>query len=342
MSHDPTSTVCNAAGTACTRTQYPNNTIPLSKQSKTAQYLQHFLPQHYTLPTATGNNFVGGYPYGLNNWMTTDRFRLDHQFEKHHCPYLCKGTTGNRRRPRGANHGWKKRNPLRSLQLWPGVCSEDHGLDVAGDLRYLASLRQPVQLRFCAIQRRSYLQPESRRRFRCNGSSTSGLPPGQASDAFPLPRSPGNGSLPTGWAGKRCQWFSLQMPISPRTTSVDGIKQTFDHSAGVQDWWLQYNYTINSTGTSPLTLATSSTETQGFLCKTGATGSCSLANSTTNLDTKTGYSYASSPGRSHRQRDPDRQSRHRLYRRTLPPHLALYSGRLEGHPQAHPEPRSAL
>ena len=64
-------------------------------------------------------------------------------------------------------------------------------------------------------------------------------------------------------------------------------------TVGAQIKWLEYNYTINSTGTSPVTLATSSTETQGFLCKTGATGTCSLANSTTNLDTKTGYSYAS-------------------------------------------------
>ena len=72
--YDPTSTVCNAAGTACTRTQYKNNTIPLSQQSKVAQYLQHFLPQHYTLPTAIGNNFVGGYPYGLNQ-LDDDRPR---------------------------------------------------------------------------------------------------------------------------------------------------------------------------------------------------------------------------------------------------------------------------
>ena len=42
-----------------------------------------------------------------------------------------------------------------------------------------------------------------------------------------------------------------------------------------------------------MTLNASSTETQGFLCKTGATGTCTLANSTTHLDTKTGYSYAS-------------------------------------------------
>ena len=69
--YDPTSTVCNAS--ACVRTAYTNNTIPLSKQSKVAQYMQHFLPQHVTLPTTTGNNFIGGYPYGLNNWMTTER-----------------------------------------------------------------------------------------------------------------------------------------------------------------------------------------------------------------------------------------------------------------------------
>ena len=51
--YDPTSTVCNSAGTSCTRTQYTNNTIPLAQQSKIARQMQSFFPAS-ALPTTIG------------------------------------------------------------------------------------------------------------------------------------------------------------------------------------------------------------------------------------------------------------------------------------------------
>ena len=113
--YDPTSTVCNAAGTACTRSQYAGNAIPVGKQSKVGQYLQHFLPQHYTLPTATGNNFVGGYPYGLNNWMTTDRADWVINSKNSIAVTFAKGRQVTAGGPRISNHGRQKRHTLRAI-----------------------------------------------------------------------------------------------------------------------------------------------------------------------------------------------------------------------------------
>jgi hypothetical protein len=286
--YDPTSTVCNAAGTACTRTQYPGNAIPLSQRSKVAQYLQHFLPQHYTLPTATGNNFVGGYPFGLNNWMTTDRADWIINSKNTLALTFAKGRQVTAGGPASQTTAGRNVTPFAPYNYGQEFAPKTTVWTLQET--YVISPRFVNQFNygFARYNGPTY-NPNQGGDFAATAAGISGLPAGQASDAFPITNFTGNGSLPTSWAG----------------SIANGSIALGKHSitVGAQVKWLEYNYTINGTGTSPLTLNASSTETQGFLCKpvtnssgvvtTPATGTCSLANSTTNLDTKTGYSYAS-------------------------------------------------
>jgi hypothetical protein len=288
--YDPTSTVCNATGTACTRTQYPNNTIPVLKQSKSAQYLQHFLPLHYTLPTATGNNFVGGYPYGLNNWMTTDRVDWVINSKNTLGVTFAKGRQVTAGGPASQTTAGRNVTPFAPYNYGQEFAPKTTVWTLQET--YVISPRFVNQFNygFARYNGPTY-NPNQGGDFAATAAGITGLPPGQASDAFPITNFAGNGSLPTSWAGSVANGSIANAYIASDNFQMALGRHSI--TVGAQVKWLEYNYTINGTGTSPLTLSASSTETQGFLCKTGATGSCTLANSTTNLDTKTGYSYAS-------------------------------------------------
>jgi hypothetical protein len=288
--YDPTSTVCNAAGTACTRTQYPGNTIPLSQRSKVAQYLQHFLPQHYTLPTTTGNNFVGGYPFGLNNWMTTDRADWIINSKNTLALTFAKGRQVTAGGPASQTTAGRNVTPFAPYNYGQEFAPKTTVWTLQET--YVLSPRFVNQFNygFARYNGPTY-NPNQGGDFAATAAGIAGLPAGQASDSFPITNFAGNGSLPTSWAGSVANGSIANAYIASDNFQMALGKHSI--TVGAQVKWLEYNYTINGTGTSPLTLNTSSTETQGFLCKTGATGSCSLANSTTNLDTKTGYSYAS-------------------------------------------------
>jgi hypothetical protein len=297
--YDPTSTVCNSTGTSCTRTQYPGNTIPLSQRSKVAQYLQHFLPLHYTLPTATGNNFVGGYPFGLNNWMTTDRVDWVINSKNTLALTFAKGRQVTAGGPAAQTTAGRNVTPFAPYNYGQEFAPKTTVWTLQET--YVISPRFVNQFNygFARYNGPTY-NPNQGGDFAATAAGITGLPSGQASNAFPITNFAGNGSLPTSWAGSVANGSIANAYIASDNFQMALGKHSI--TVGAQVKWLEYNYTINGTGTSPLTLSASSTETQGFLCKsvttggvttTPPTGSCTLANSTTNLDTKTGYSYAS-------------------------------------------------
>jgi hypothetical protein len=294
--YDPTSTVCNAAGTSCTRKQYTNNTIPLAQQSKVAQYLQHFLPQHYTLPTATGNNFVGGYPFGLNNWMTTDRMDWVINPKNTIAITFAKGRQVTAGGPASQTTAGRNVTPFAPYNYGQEFAPKTTVWTVQET--YVISPRFVNQFNygFARYNGPTY-NPNQGGDFAATAAGISGLPSGQASEAFPLVTFAGNGSLPTNWAGSVANGSIANAYIASDNFQMALGRHSI--TVGAQIKWLEYNYTINGTGTSPLTLAASSSETQGFLCKpradgtVPATGTCALADTTTNLDTKTGFAYAS-------------------------------------------------
>jgi hypothetical protein len=293
--YDPTSTVCNAAGTACTRTKYAGNTVPLAQQSKSAQYLQHFLPEHYTLPTTTGNNFVGGYPYGLDNWTTTDRMDWVINSKNSISVTFGKGRQVTAGGPAVQTTAGRNVIPFAPYNYGQEYAPKTTVWTVQETYAISPHLVNQFNYGFARYNGPTY-NPNSGGEFAASAAGIGGLPSGQASDAFPLTNFAGNGSVPTSWAGSVANSAIANAYIA--TDNFQWILGKHAITLGAQIAWLQYNYAINSTGTSPLTLNASSTETQGFLCKavggvTPPTGSCTLANSTQNLDTKTGFAYAS-------------------------------------------------
>jgi hypothetical protein len=293
--YDPTSTVCNAAGTACTRTPYSNSTIPLMQQSAVAQYLQHFLPMNTTLPTTTGNNFVGGYKYGLVNWMTTDR--IDWVASSKHTLSVTfgKGRQATQGGPAVQTTAGRNVTPFAPYNYGQVYAPKTTVWVLQDSYSFTPNIVNQFNYGFARYNGPTY-NPNSGGDFAATAAGISGLPAGQASDAFPLVTFAGNGSVPTGWAGSVANTAISNAYIA--TDNLQWILGKHSVTVGAQIAWLQYQYTINQTGTSPLTIAATAAETEGFLCKTvngvtPPTGSCSLANSTTNLDTSGGFAYAS-------------------------------------------------
>ena len=240
--YDPTSTVCNAAGTACTRTQYPGNTIPLSKQSKAAQYLQHFLPQHYTLPTATGNNFVGGYPYGLNNWMTTDRMDWVINSKNTIALTFAKGRQVTAGGPAVQTTAGRNVTPFAPYNYGQEFAPKTTVWTLQET--YVLSPRFVNQFNygFARYNGPTY-NPNQGGAFAASAAGITGLPPGQASDAFPITNFAGNGSLPTSWAGSVANGSIANAYIASDNFQMSLGKHAI--TVGAQIKWLEYNYTIN-------------------------------------------------------------------------------------------------
>jgi Carboxypeptidase regulatory-like domain len=290
--YDPTSTVCNGAGTSCTRTQYTNNTIPLSQQSKVAQYMQHFLPAHYTLPTTIGNNFIGGYPYGLNNWMTTDRVDWVINSKNTLAITFAKGRQVTAGGPASQTTAGRNVTPFAPYNFGQEFAPKTTVWTLQDTHVFSPRFVNQFNYGFARYNGPTY-NPNQGGDFAATAAGITGLPVGQASNAFPITNFAGNGSLPTSWAGSVANGSIANAYIVSDNFQMALGKHSI--TVGAQIKWLEYNYMVNGTGTSPLTLNTSSSETQGFLCKDGgAAGTCTASNpTTTNLDTKTGFSYAS-------------------------------------------------
>jgi len=291
--YDPTSTICNAS--ACVRTSYTNNTIPLSKQSKVAQYMQHFLTQHITLPTTTGNNFIGGYPYGLNNWMTTERVDWVINSKNALSLTFAKGRQVTAGGPASQTTPGRNVTPWAPYNFGQEFAPKTTVWTLQETYTISPHLVNQFNWGFGRYNGPSY-NPNRGGAFAATAAGITGLPPGQASDSFPITNFSGNGANPTGWAGSTANGTIGNSYIA--TDNFQWVLGNHSITVGTQVAWMEYNYTIVATGTSPLTIANTSAETQGFLCKpvggvTPPTGSCTLANSTSNLDTTGGFSYAS-------------------------------------------------
>jgi hypothetical protein len=288
--YDPTSTVCDPTGTHCLRNKYTNATV--ANINPISQYLQHFLTQLYTLPTAPGNNFVGGYRYGLVNWTVTSRFdwvitpknSLSLVFGKGRQatvggPAVQSASTGRNVTPYAPYNYGQEYAPLTTV--W--VLTDTH--------TFTSHLLNQLVYGFGRYTGPSF-NPNAGGSFGATAAGITGLPPGQASNGFPPVTFSGNGSVPTNWAGALAN-----TNVANHYDLIDNVQwQKGKHSLtfGGQLGWIQYQNTFATGGTTPLTLAATSAQTQGFICANGApTGTCSLANSTTTLDTSTGLPYAS-------------------------------------------------
>jgi hypothetical protein len=285
--YDPRSTTCNAAGTTCTRKQYVSdatnvgipvgtpNVIPKGEQDPVALAMQSFLQSYYTLPTVVGNNFIGGYKFGLYNWMTTNR--ADWIINKSNTLSL---TFGKGRQasvgPAAQTTAGRNVTPLAPYNYGQVYAPKTTVWTLQETYIISPKLVNQFNYGFGRYNGPTF-NPNSGGPFAATALGITGLPPGQAQNAFPITTFSGT-NAPTGFAGT-----SANTAISNAYVMTDNLQWTLGKHAitiGAQYSWLEYQYLINATGTSPLTIANAPTETENF--KSGTT-----------LDSTTGFSYAS-------------------------------------------------
>jgi hypothetical protein len=285
--YDPRSTACNTAGTTCTRKQFVSdatntgipvgtpNVIPKGSQDPVALAMQSFLIKDYTLPTVIGNNFVGGYKFGLYNWMTTSR--ADWVINQKHTLSL---TFGKGRQasvgPAAQTTAGRNVTPLAPYNYGQVYAPKTTVWTLQETYLISSNLVNQFNYGFGRYNGPTF-NPNSGGAFAASALGISGLPTGQASNAFPITTFSGT-NAPTGWAGT-----SANTAISNAYVMTDNLQWTLGKHAitlGAQYSWLEYQYLINATGTSPLTIANAQTETENF-------------KSATTLDSTTGFSYAS-------------------------------------------------
>jgi len=281
--YDPRSTVCNAGATICTRSQFgpsdpvaPSsaaNVIPASLLSTAAKNIQSFIPAN-TNANLT-NNYLAGYKWGLSNWSTTHR--LDYNIGSKNVLSLIvaqgrqastvpvgQSTTGRNLGPIPINFGQAYAPKTTVIVLQDAYTITPHIVNQFnyGFARYNSTT-------FNTDRGSAY------------GASTlgiSGLPAGQAQDAFPAVTFSGT-DAPTTLANEPGSKLVANAYIA--VDNVQWIVRNHLITIGGQIDWLQYENTPYSTGTSPLTLANAVTETSNF-----------NANASTTITT-TGLAYAS-------------------------------------------------
>lgn len=282
--YDPTSTVCTSAN-VCTRKQFMGvqngvatpNVIPSNMFSAAAQYMQKFLPT----PTndAVTNNYLTGPVTGRSNWSTANR--IDWHISPSH---TVSGVIAfGRQSTTGAGGGISGALSTSQNQAAPPFISYQQffvktKVFIFED-DYVISPHVVNQFKYAFGRYDSTgLNQDISSVWAASAAGITGLPAGQASSSFPTVSFSGNSQNMNRWAG-----YSGNRNVANGYVAIDNVQwQVGKHTLtlGGQIAWMQYNFTNNSTGTNPLQLTFSSSETAKF--KSGST-----------LDTTTGFAYAS-------------------------------------------------
>lgn len=269
--YNPYSTACNSSAGACSRAPFAGNAIPISLISPVSQSLQSSLPT----PTNSGiqNNYLTGMPIGLHVNNTTDK--VDFNLTDKHRFYGF------------FSHGKYVTDPLAGISA---------GTD-ALPLPYTASriveeLPTSAQIHDVYVFSPSLLNQLSYSFSRLyvpilsatvagaypQKAGLQGLPPGQASLAFPTVNFSGPNS-PISWGTTNSIAFDEAINTFVLQDNVQWVRGKHSMTMGGQIEWLQDNFTSPDLGSSASFTFTNA-ESAGF------TG-------TGTLNTATGNAYAS-------------------------------------------------
>jgi hypothetical protein len=274
--YDPTT-----GSTATTRKQYMGcdgttpNVICSSKFSQVAQNIQKLLPpaSAYANQNPT-NNFLAGLPFGLSNWTTTNR--VDYVMNPKHSFSLivaagrqasigpaAQTTTGRNNGPLPFNYG-QGYAPKTNVYVFEDT--------------YTITPRVVNQFKYGFARYNSpSFNLNNTPAFAATNFGIAGVPVGQASTSFPTVTFAGT-DAPAQWGGD-----VGSLAVANSYDLIDNVQWVFGkHSLtiGAEIAWLQYQYTVDTGGSSPLTIAAAQAETANYT--TGTT-----------INPATGLSYAS-------------------------------------------------
>jgi|HubBroStandDraft_1064217.scaffolds.fasta_scaffold00149_7 hypothetical protein len=274
--YDP-STGSNAA----TRTQFmgcngtqPNVICP-TEFSRVANNIQALLPPASMYANQNlSNNFLAGLPFGLSNFTATGR--VDYTLSDKHSMSII--IAAGRQAAIGAaaqTTAGRNNGPL-PFNYGQGYAPKTK-TDIFEDT-YVVNAHMVNQFKFGFAR---YYSPSFNLDISPPWAATTlgitGIPGGQASTSFPEVTFAGT-DAPTQWGGD-----TGSRKISNAFYIIDNYQWEFGKHAltfGTQVAWLQYQYILDTGGSSQLTLATATSETANY-------------SSGTTIDTGNGLSYAS-------------------------------------------------
>ena len=271
----------STGATATTRTQFmgcngttPNVICP-TEFSKVATAMNALLPpaSMYANENA-GNNFLAGLPFGLSNFTTTGR--VDYAMSnKHSMSIIIAAGRQASVGPAAQTAAGRNNGPL-PFNYGQGYAPKTK-TDIFEDT-YAVNAHMVNQFKYGFAR---YYSPsfnlDNTPAWAATTMGITGVPAGQASTSFPEVTFAGT-DAPTQWGGD-----TGSKKISNAYYLIDNYQWDFGKhllTFGAQIAWLQYQYTLDTGGSSQLLLATNSSETAGYT--TGTT-----------LNPGTGLSYAS-------------------------------------------------
>lgn len=251
----------------------PINVIPKSELSPITQYMQQFLPTP-TIDT-TGviqNNYLGGFPSGYDNWLYSGR--IDYNISSRQT--LSMVLTGGNRHAVPYTSTANAPLPIPYYNDTASIVA-GHWAEIEHTFTITPHLVNQFKFGFMnfggpPVQNLTSGTPA----YRASSTGIQGLPPGQASDNFPVASFSGS-NAPAGWSGG-----TTATSVSQTYTLVDNVQLLVGkHSitVGGQYQWLQDNASTADGASIPLTINWSTNETASV--------------SGTSFVTNSGYSYAS-------------------------------------------------
>jgi hypothetical protein len=263
-------------------TGVPVNVIPANQLSPITQYLQKFLPAPSN--GAIVNNYLGGVPSGYNNWTYLGRIDYDIS-SKQRLSALIDG--GSRESvPFNVNATTTFPIPYTNGQ------SVDLGFHIATlEDSYVITPNLVNQFKFGFVNfggppAKSLTQGISQ--YEITTAGVTGLPAGQASDEFPQVSFSGTDAQTNWLSGGVNQGTSTYTAVSENYTLVDNlqwVKGKHSMSFGFQYQWLEANISNYDTGSYPLVMSFSQSETAAVTPTSSSNPAAKFGSG--------GYSYAS-------------------------------------------------
>ncbi|HUB52892.1 MAG TPA: TonB-dependent receptor [Terracidiphilus sp.] len=230
-----------------------NNVIPQAEISPIAKYLQKLIPAP-TNSNAT-NNYLGSYPWGLNNWSTANRIDVDFS-DKHKLSVI--GSVGRQGLVGAAGSQTTDVLPL------PYEYAKTYApISYVGILQdtYVITSNLVNQFKYGAAKYHSpdYNPTYGIADFAATAAGITGLPAaGQAPGSFPVVKfsgadAPAQWGPQTGYKGNTDAYTLLD--------NLQWIRGKHSLTFGGQYEWMSYNYLYAIGGTTPVTLNFAVTET---------------------------------------------------------------------------------
>ena len=277
--YDPNTQTYGCTGatlaTQCARTPFPNDHIPASRFSQTANYYNQFMissgVEKIVNQNSYSNNLLDGYSSGLNNWYQTGR--LDYNLsQKNQLSLII--AFGRQASTGFASVQHTAPLPVTSNQMLPPFqTNQTYAPQTTVDMvKDVYSINSRLVNQFAvgyARYKSASTTPNQQPQFSAAASGLLNMPSGQASNGFPgiTFSTPDQINTEGGYA-----WNTKVSNSYNITDNLLWVKGKHNLTLGGQGVRLEYNYIKVATNSGPMGFTFSPTETGAFTGNFGAGG----------------------------------------------------------------------